>query len=67
MKHLREGDEVCLIHHMSNKGKILEVYYKPVTSHGTSAGSLSKIMYVRFLSELTGKIVDVRRQDVMCV
>ena len=64
MKHLRVGDEVCLIHHMSNKGKITEVFFKPV-QHGSSSGSFSKIMWIKFFSELTGKIVEVKRQDVM--
>tara|TARA_R110000782_G_scaffold236911_1_gene323086 strand:- start:106 stop:309 length:204 start_codon:yes stop_codon:yes gene_type:complete len=66
MKHLRVGDKVCMVNHMSNKGKITEIYYKTVT-HGSSNGSFSKMMWIKFVSILTGTVIEAKRQDVMFV
>jgi hypothetical protein len=61
--NLRVGDRVYMTYHMSNKGVINEIFFKPV-QHGNGAGPFSQIMFVKFLSELTGKEVTIKRQDV---
>ena len=63
MRHVRVGDRVYMTYHMSNRGVVTEVIFKPVTA-GTGAGSFSKQMWIKFVSELTGEIVEVKRQDV---
>ena len=62
-KHVRVGDKVYLTHHMSNKGIVTEVFFRNVR-HGNAAGPFSKIMFVKFISELTGKEVIAKRQDL---
>ena len=62
--NVREGMKVMVIHHMSNKGRVTKVYYVPVT-HGTSSGTLSKQMRVKFISELDGQEKDFRAADLM--
>tara|TARA_Y100001973_G_C5200344_1_gene337181 strand:- start:1090 stop:1257 length:168 start_codon:yes stop_codon:yes gene_type:complete len=52
-----------MTHHMSNKGVVTEVFYRPVTA-GNGAGSFSKQTWLKFRSDLTGEIVEVKRQDV---
>ena len=52
-----------MTYHMSNKGVVTEVFFKDV-QHGNSAGPFSKLMFVKFLSELTGEVVVAKRQDV---
>ena len=64
--NVREGDTVQVIHHMSNKGKVLKVYYVPVTA-GNSAGSFSKMRRVIFESVLDGKTYDMKAQDVRVI
>jgi len=64
MQNIRVGDRVCFIHHMSNRGIITELFFRPVTA-GSSDGSFSKQMWVRFKSELTNEIVTAKRQDLM--
>ena len=53
MKNFRVGDKVCFISHMSNKGTVEKVEFKPVTAHNTS-GAFSKMCWVHFKSELDG-------------
>ncbi len=63
MRHVRVGDRVYMTHHMSNKGVVTEVFYRPVAA-GNGAGSFSKQTWLKFKSDLTGEIVEVKRQDV---
>ena len=64
--NVREGDTVEMIYHMSNRGKVLKVYTKPVTA-GTGAGALSKRKFIIFESFLDGKIYDVAAQSLRLV
>ena len=64
--NVRVGDTVEVIHHMSNRGKVVKVYYKPVTA-GTGSGSFSKMTRVIFESILDGKTYDMRGQDLRVV
>jgi len=64
--NVREGDTVEVILHMSNKGKVIKVYYRRVTA-GTGAGSFSKMTRVIFESMLDGKIYDMKAQDLRVV
>jgi len=52
-----------MTHHMSNKGIVTEVFYKSITA-SIGPGTLSKQMWIRFQSELTGDIVTAKRQDL---
>ena len=63
--NIREGMKVMVIHHMSNKGKVTKVYYVPV-HHGSSGGTFSKQMRVKFISEIKdyGE-QDFRASDLM--
>lgn len=63
MKNIRVGDRVYMTYHMSNKGLVTEIFFKDV-QHGNSSGPFSKIMFVKFISELTGKEVVIKRQDI---
>ena len=64
MKLIREGDTVYHIYHMSNRGIVQEVYEVPVT-HSSTAGAFTKMRRVKFLSQLDGKIYDMKVQDVV--
>ena len=64
MKLIREGDTVYHIYHMSNRGIVQEVYEVPVT-HSSSGGAFTKMRRVKFLSQLDGKIYDMKVQDVV--
>ena len=64
MKNIRVGDRICCIYHMSNKGRVSEVYSVPVKS-GNGAGPFSKTFRVKFLSELDGKVYDLPVAEVM--
>ena len=61
--HIRVGDKVYMTHHMSNKGVVTEVFYRSVTAN-IGPGTLSKQMWVKFNSELTGQEVIAKRQDL---
>lgn len=61
--NIRPGDKVYMTHHMSNKGIVTEVFYRSVTAN-IGPGTLSKQMWIRFQSELTGEIVTAKRQDL---
>jgi hypothetical protein len=61
--NIRIGDKVYLTHHMSNKGIVTEVFFRPVKAN-IGPGTLSRQMFVRFHSQLTGEIVTARRQDL---
>jgi hypothetical protein len=64
--NVRVGDTVQVIHHMSNRGKVLKIYYVPVTA-GTGAGSFSKMTRIIFESVLDGKTYDMKGQDLRVV
>ena len=64
MKIIREGDTVYYIYHMSNRGIVQEVYEVPV-KHSSSNGSFTKMRRIKFLSQLDGKIYDMKVQDVV--
>jgi len=63
--NIREGMKVMVTHHMSNKGRVTKVYYVSV-QHGSSGGTFSKQMRVKFLSEIKdyGE-QDFRASDLM--
>lgn len=61
--NIRIGDKVYMTHHMSNKGVVTEVFYRSVTAN-IGPGTLSKQMWVKFNSELTGQEVIAKRQDL---
>lgn len=60
------GDRVEAIYHMSNRGIIQEIYYVPVTA-GNSGGTFLKMRRIKFLSELDGKIHDMKAQDLRVI
>ena len=60
------GDTVEVIHHMSNRGKVLKVYYVPVKA-GISPGPLSKMRRIVFVSDMDGKTYDMKLQDLRIV
>jgi len=61
--NIRIGDKVYMTHYMRNKGIVTEVFYRPISAN-IGPGTLSKQMWIRFQSQLTGEIITVRRQDV---
>ena len=61
--YVRIGDKVFMTHHMSNKGVVTEVFFRSVTAN-IGPGPLSKQMWIRFKSELTGEIVTAKRQNL---
>ncbi len=61
--NVRVGDKVYLTHHMSHKGLVTEIFFRNVNA-GIQVGPLSKQMFVKFTSELDGKEVIAKRQDV---
>jgi len=61
--NVRVGDRVYLTHHMSHKGLVTEVFFRNVKA-GIQSGPLSRQMYVKFISELDGREVIAKRQDV---
>ena len=63
LKNIRVGDRVYMTYHMSNKGVVTELFFRNVTA-GSSAGPLTKQMFVKFISEIDGKEKIVKRQDV---
>ena len=63
--NIREGMKVMVTHHMSNKGRVIEVYYVPV-KHSSGGGTFSKQMRVKFLSEIKDYgVQDFRASDLM--
>ena len=58
LRNVKVGDKVYMLYHMSNKGVVTEVFFRDVKT-GNGAGPFSKQMFVRFVSELTGKEVVV--------
>lgn len=62
--NIRVGDKVYMTHHMSNKGVVTEVFFRSITAN-IGPGTLSKQMWVRFKSELSGEIVTAKRQDLI--
>lgn len=61
--NIREDMKVMVTHHMSNKGKVIKVYFVPV-QHGSSGGTFSKQMRVIFISEIDGLEKDFRASDL---
>ena len=64
--NVRVGDTVECLYHMSNRGKVLKIYYVPVTA-GTGSGSLTKMTRIIFESVLDGKTYDMKGQDLRVV
>ena len=65
--NIRVGDTVEVIHHMSNRGKVLKVYYIPVVAGCGGNGPLSKMRRVIFESNLDGKTYNMLAQDLRLV
>ena len=61
--NVKAGDIVECIHHMSNRGKVLKVYYVNPTA-GTSAGPLMKLTRIVFLSEMDNKEYDMLAREL---
>ncbi len=64
MQNIKVGDRVYHIYHMSNKGRVAEVYSLPV-KHGNSAGPFSRVLRVKFISDLDGKVYDMKMSEVV--
>lgn len=64
--NIKTGDTVEVIHHMSNRGKVIRTYMVPVTA-GNGAGAFSKRTRVIFESVMDGKKYDMRAQDLRLV
>ena len=64
MKNIRPGDRIYHIYHMSNKGVVQEIYEVPARA-GNGAGPFSKMRRVEFLSELDGKIHDIKIEEAV--
>ena len=64
MKNIRKGDRVYLLYHMSNKGVVQEVY-KVNATYGNANGPFSKVLRVKFVSDLDGKIYDVKHSELV--
>ena len=63
LRNVKVGDRVYMLYHMSNKGVVTEVFFRDVRA-GNGAGPFSKQMFVKFISDLTGKEMIVSRQDI---
>ena len=61
--NVRVGDIVECTHHMSNRGKIIKIHFRPVKA-GIGVGPLSKAMWITFESEMDGKIYEMKAQDL---
>ena len=61
--NVRAGDTVECLYHMSNRGKVVRVYYTSPTV-GNSAGPLMKITRVVFLSDMDGKEYDMLAKEL---
>ena len=64
MKNIKKGDKVYMLYHMSNKGVVQEVY-KVNATFGNASGPFSKVLRVKFLSELDGKVYDVKHSELI--
>ena len=64
MKNIRVGDTVYHLYHMSNKGVVQEIYTVP-TRFGNASGPFSRVVRIKFLSELDGKVYDMKLSDVV--
>jgi len=64
--NVRIGDTVEVIHHMSNRGTVIKIYYIPVTAN-IGPGPLSKQVRVIFESQLDGKTYDMLGQNLRIV
>ncbi len=64
MKNIKPGDTVYHIYHMSNRGVVQEVYTVK-TKYGNGAGPFSNMRRVKFLSELHGKIHDIKLEEAV--
>ena len=49
---------------MSNRGIVKEVYSVP-TKFGNASGPFSKMLRVKFLSDLDGKIYDIKIEEAV--
>ena len=64
MKNIRPGDTVYHIFHMSNRGLVQEVYTVEAKA-GNGSGTFSKMRRVKFLSELDGKVHDIKIEEAV--
>ncbi len=64
--NVKVGNIVECINHMSNRGKVIKVYYKPVSA-SNNAGAFMKRTYVIFESFMDGKVYDMKAQDLRLV
>ena len=65
--NVKVGDTVEALFHMSNRGKVIKVYYVPVTAGNGGNGPLSKMTRVIFESVMDGKTYDMKAQDLRLV
>jgi len=65
--NVRIGDKVECLYHMSNRGKVMKIYYIPVTAESGGNGPLSKMRRIIFESEMDGKIYDMKAQELRVV
>ena len=61
--NIREGMKVMVTFQMHIKGEVKEIYYVPV-QHGSSGGTFSKQIRVKFINESDGKLQDFRGSDL---
>ena len=61
--NVRVGDTVEVIHHMSNRGKVIKVHFRSVKA-GIGSGPLSKAMWITFESEMDNKVYEMKAQDL---
>ena len=64
--NVKVGDRVEALYHMSNRGVVQEVYYVKVTA-GNAGGAFSKMRRIKFMSELDGKVHDMKAQDLRVI
>ena len=65
--NVRVGDTVEMLYHMSNRGKVIKVYYVPVKAGNGGSGPFSKAMRIIFESTLDGKTYDLKAQELRVV
>ena len=65
--NVKVGDTVEHLYHMSNRGKVIKIYYVNVTAGSGGSGPLSKATRVIFESTMDGKTYDMKAQDLRLV
>ena len=61
--NVRVGDTVECLYHMSNRGKVVRVYYTNPTAEN-AAGPFMKMTRIVFLSEMDGKEHDFPAKEL---